>query len=113
MFSKGQGIDLSKVKVATKSDILKGKALAVKVGDEEVAVYHTADDQWYATAEICTHEYCNLAQDGGKLDGYEVECDCHGSKFDVRTGAVLLSPAVEPLKSFKVSIVGEDVLIED
>lgn len=101
-----------KIKVAKKSDIPKGKALAVKVGSEDVAVYHTAGDEWFATSEICTHEYCNLAQDGGKLEGYEIECDCHGSKFDVRSGKVLLPPAFEDLKTFKVSMVGEDVFVE-
>ena len=101
-----------RIKVATKSQIPKGKAKAVKVGGEDVAVYHTAGDEWFATAEICTHEYCNLAQDGGKLEGYEIECDCHGSKFDIRNGKVLLPPAFEDLKTFKVSIAGEDVFVE-
>lgn len=103
---------MAKVKVAKKSDTPAGKAKAFKVGDAEVAVYHTDSDEWYATSDICTHEYCNLAQDGGKLDGFEIECDCHGSKFDVRTGKVLLPPAVEDLKTFKVSVSGADVYVE-
>lgn len=104
---------MSKTIVAKVSDVPRGKAKAFKVGSEQVAVYHTEDDGWYATSDICTHEYCNLAQDGGKLDGYEIECDCHGSKFDVRTGKVLLPPAVEDIKTFKLTIEGEDVFVED
>ena len=103
---------MSKVRVAKIIDIKKGKAKAVKVAGEDIAIYHTEDDQWFATAEICTHEYCNLAQDGGKLEGYEIECDCHGSKFDIRNGKVLLPPAFEDLKTFKVTIVGKDVFVE-
>lgn len=106
-------VPLSKIKVARKSDIAIGKAKAFKVGDSEVAVYHTTGDEWFATSDICTHEYCNMSFDGGKLEGYEAECDCHGSKFDIRTGKVLLPPAVEDLKTFKVETQGEDVLIED
>ena len=104
---------MAKVKVASKSEVEKGKVKQVKVGDQEVALYHTDGDEWFATTDICTHEHCNLSYDGGKLSGYEIECDCHGSKFDVRTGEVKLPPAVEPLKTYKVATVGEDILLEE
>lgn len=96
-----------------KSEVAKGKAKQVKVGEELVALFHTDNDEWYAISDICTHEECNLSFDGGKLVGYEAECDCHGSKFDIRTGKVLLPPAVEPEKTFKVSIEREEILIEE
>lgn len=104
---------MAKIKVAKKSEIAKGKVIPVKVGGEEVAIYHTQNDEFYATSDICTHEACNLSYDGGKLEGYETECDCHGSKFDVRTGKVLLPPAVDDLKTFKLTTEGEDILVED
>ncbi len=101
---------ITKVKVAKVSDIPQGKAKAFKVEKEEVAVYHTESGEWYATSDICTHEYCNLSY--GKVSAHEVECDCHGSKFDIRTGKVLSPPAFEDVKTFKVSVEGEDVYIE-
>lgn len=104
---------MAKIKVAKKSDIAKGTVIPVKVGGEEIAIYHTKNDEFYATSDICTHEACNLSYEGGKLQGYETECDCHGSKFDIRTGAVTLPPAVEPLKTFKVETQGEDILVEE
>ena len=104
---------MSKVKVAKKGDIEKGKVKGVKVSGEEVALYHTDSDEWFATSDLCTHENCSMSHDGGKLQGYEAECDCHGSKFDIRTGAVTLPPAVEPLKSFKVEITGGDIVVEE
>lgn len=94
-------------------EVEKGKVKQVKVGEELVALYHTENDEWYATSDLCTHEHCNLSHEGGKLAGFETECDCHGSKFDVRTGAVTLPPAVEPLKTYEVALEGEDILIED
>lgn len=102
---------MAKVKVAKISEIPKGKAKAVKVNKDEVAIYHTENDEWYATTDICTHEYCNLSY--GKLSAYEVECDCHGSKFDIRNGKVLLPPAMEDLKTYHVSVEGEDIYVED
>ncbi len=104
---------MAKVKVAKKSEVEKGKVKQVKVGENLVALYHTDTDEWFATTDICTHEECNLSYDGGKLNNYETECDCHGSKFDIRTGKVLLPPAVEDLKTYQVFVEGEDVLIED
>ncbi|MBI2599001.1 non-heme iron oxygenase ferredoxin subunit [Candidatus Curtissbacteria bacterium] len=101
-----------KVKVATKGEVEKGKVKQVKIGDDLVALYHTDSDEWFATADICTHEYCELSYDGGKLEGYETECDCHGSKFDVRTGKVLLPPAVEDLKTYSLTIEGDDIFVE-
>lgn len=102
---------MSKVKVATKAEVERGKAKQVKVGSDVVALYHTDSDEWFATSDICTHEECNLSY--GKLSGCETECDCHGSRFDIKTGAVLLPPAVEPLKTYRVSIEGEDVFIDE
>ena len=104
---------MPKIKVAKKSDIAKGKVIPVKVGESEVAIYHTQNDEFYATSDICTHEKCNLSYEGGKLEGYEAECDCHGSKFDIRTGKVVLPPAVEDLKTYKLTTEGEDILVED
>lgn len=104
---------MAKIKAVKTKEVEMGKVKAVKVGDEDVAIYHTESDEWFATSDICTHEHCNLSNEGGKLQGYETECDCHGSKFDIRTGAVTLPPAVEPLKTFKVEVNGEDVVVED
>lgn len=104
---------MAKFKVAKKSEIPKGKSKAFKVGEDEVAIYHTESDEWYATSDICTHEYCNLSFDGGHLSGYETECDCHGSRFDIRNGKVILPPAMEDLKTYKLTLQGEDIYVED
>jgi nitrite reductase/ring-hydroxylating ferredoxin subunit len=59
---------------------------------------------------ICTHEGGPLAD--GTLDGYEVECPWHGSKFDVRTGEVKNPPATEPEPTYEVKIEGPDILLK-
>jgi nitrite reductase/ring-hydroxylating ferredoxin subunit len=45
----------------------------------------------YAIDAIYSHEDGPLEE--GILDGYEVECPWHGSRFDVRTGEVRSFPA--------------------
>ena len=48
----------------------------------------------YAIGNTCTHLGGILAE--GKLEGYEIQCPWHGSKFDVRTGQVTKPPATIP-----------------
>lgn len=58
----------------------------------------------------CTHEKCSLA--GGFLDGFTLTCYCHGAAFDISTGEVLAPPATRPLKTYKVALVGQDIIVE-
>ena len=45
---------------------------------------------------------CSLGD--GKLDGSVVQCACHGSRFDVTSGAVVRGPAEEPVRSGTLSM---------
>src|SRR4029079_14125705 len=76
--------------------------------DEEVCVVNV-DGKYYAINNICTHEGGPLAD--GKLDGFEVECPWHGSKFDVRTGEVTNPPASEPEPTYEVKVDGNIILV--
>jgi 3-phenylpropionate/trans-cinnamate dioxygenase ferredoxin subunit len=58
---------------------------------------------------VCTHDGGPLG--GGKLDGHALVCPRHGGRFDVRTGAALKMPAVDPAPTYTVKVQGGDVLI--
>jgi nitrite reductase/ring-hydroxylating ferredoxin subunit len=75
----------------------------VLVGDpsDPVAVAR-AGGRLYAFDDTCTHEECPLS-DGVVTDG-EVECPCHGSIFDMRTGEALTGPALESRRTNKVRV---------
>jgi nitrite reductase/ring-hydroxylating ferredoxin subunit len=66
--------------------------------------------RFYAFDDTCTHRGCSLAK--GKLDGTTVTCPCHGSQFDVTTGAVLRGPAQQPVRSRSVKVEGENLFVE-
>lgn len=56
----------------------------------------------YALTLTCTHQGCNMAQDGS-VSADAIYCSCHGSKFD-RNGGVVNGPANSPLVHFAVEI---------
>jgi 3-phenylpropionate/trans-cinnamate dioxygenase ferredoxin component len=99
------------VKFATIHDIPENEVRAFQFDDQRIAIYHV-DGQFYATSDICSHAYAELS--GGFLDSDDctIECPLHGSRFDIRTGAVLSLPAYEPIASYQVRVEGEDVLVE-
>ena len=66
--------------------------------------------QLHAFDDTCTHKACSLAK--GKLDGTTVTCPCHGSQFDVTSGAVLRGPAQRPVRSRLVQVEGDHLLVE-
>lgn len=64
----------------------------------------------YAFDDTCTHKQCPLSK--GELEGTTVTCPCHGSQFDVTTGAVLQGPAMEPVESFPVRVEDDSLVVE-
>jgi 3-phenylpropionate/trans-cinnamate dioxygenase ferredoxin component len=64
----------------------------------------------YAIDDTCTHRGCSLGD--GKLDGSTVQCACHGSRFDVTSGAVVRGPAEDPVRSYPVHVANGEVQVD-
>ncbi|HEV8135522.1 MAG TPA: non-heme iron oxygenase ferredoxin subunit [Pyrinomonadaceae bacterium] len=97
------------VRVGNTKDVVNNEMRVFEVAGTKVNVAN-ALGQLYAFDDTCTHKGCSLAQ--GKLEGTTVTCPCHGSQFDVTSGAVLRGPAERPVRSRPVQIQGEDLLVE-
>ena len=69
------------------------------------------DDRLYAFDDLCTctPEACPLS--GGLLTGTTIMCQCHGSRYDVTTGAVITGPATEALDTYEVQEVDGSIQI--
>ena len=68
----------------------RGEARRVEA-DPPIAVFHTDDGEVFAIDDTCTHQDASLAD--GWLEGCEIECPLHASRFNLRTGAVDAPPA--------------------
>ena len=69
-------------------------------------------DRLYAFDDLCTcrdQGACPLS--GGLLTGTTIMCQCHGSRFDVTTGAVIGGPATRPLSVYEVREVAGSIQV--
>lgn len=55
-----------------------------------------------AVHDECTHEAVPLSE--GDVEDGTIECWRHGSRFDLRTGAVLNPPAVKPVATYATRV---------
>jgi 3-phenylpropionate/trans-cinnamate dioxygenase ferredoxin component len=67
------------------------------------------DDRLYAFDDLCTCAEPACPLSGGLLTGTTLMCQCHGSRFDMTTGAVVGGPATASLKVYEVQEVDGDV----
>jgi len=76
-----------------------GEPLRVVVDDTPVLLLRDGGST-FAIHDRCSHRGCSLTD--GKLEGEEIVCACHGSRFDRHDGAVKGGPATAPQPVFEV-----------
>jgi nitrite reductase/ring-hydroxylating ferredoxin subunit len=97
------------VAVSGAEDLKEGEMHAFEVRGINITVANVAGT-FYAFGDTCPHMGCSLAE--GNLDGATVSCACHGSEFDVRSGAVLRGAAQEPVETYETRVEGGKLEIE-
>jgi 3-phenylpropionate/trans-cinnamate dioxygenase ferredoxin subunit len=81
------------------------------VFDDRAVLLLRVGDEFFAVEDVCSHDGQPLTD--GPLEGTAIECPRHGARFDVRTGRPLCMPAVEPIATYEVKVVGNDILLRD
>ena len=97
------------VKVGEVTELGPGEGKTVEVEGVSLALFNV-DGTYFAIANTCTHVGGPLGE--GALLGKEVTCPLHGAQFDVTSGKVLGGPARSDVKSFPVSLEGDDVMVQ-
>jgi 3-phenylpropionate/trans-cinnamate dioxygenase ferredoxin subunit len=69
------------------------------------------DDRLHAFDDLCTCPGTACPLSGGLLTGTTIMCQCHGSEFDITTGAVVSGPATQALTVYDVQMVDGGVRI--
>jgi nitrite reductase/ring-hydroxylating ferredoxin subunit len=96
------------IRVATTKDLPPGKMIGIENQGKRILIANV-DGNYFAIGNICMHMKCALSD--GTLTGEKIECPCHGSIYDVRTGAVLKGPAKNPEPSFKLKTDSDQILL--
>jgi len=96
------------VEVAIASDLPAGRMKCIAIGGRRLLLANV-DGRFCATDDTCTHEDASLST--GVLKGGLVRCPLHGSRFNVCTGEVLEEPAELNLRTYRVRVEGDRVLV--
>jgi NAD(P)H-dependent nitrite reductase small subunit len=96
-------------RVAAAADVREGEAIAVNVGDLQIALCRV-DGTIYAFENVCPHAFAFLSD--GFVEGNEIECPLHAARFEISTGQCLAPPADRDLQTYVVRVEGDDVLVE-
>lgn len=96
--------------VASLGDIPDGGMKQVEFAGEPIGLFKVGKDV-FAIHDICTHEHAYLTDGEFDSEEFEVECPRHGSRFNVRTGAVRVLPATRPVDTYHVRLNGDEVLV--
>jgi nitrite reductase/ring-hydroxylating ferredoxin subunit/uncharacterized membrane protein len=92
---------------ADASLLAEERPLRVVVDDTPVLLVREGE-LIFAIHDRCSHRGCSLSE--GSVEGSEIVCGCHGSRFDLRNGAVRGGPATAAQPSFQVRV--EDGRVE-
>jgi nitrite reductase/ring-hydroxylating ferredoxin subunit/uncharacterized membrane protein len=76
-----------------------GQPQRVVVDDTPVLLLRVGEEI-FAIHDRCSHRGCSLSE--GSIEGEEIVCACHGSRFSLHTGAVRHGPATASQPAFQV-----------
>jgi 3-phenylpropionate/trans-cinnamate dioxygenase ferredoxin subunit len=88
------------------ADLPDGNMRSVEMDGKSILICHV-QGAWYALDNVCTHAMAKMNE--GRLRGIRLICPLHGASFDCRTGAVLGAPAIRPLKTYEIRMIGDDI----
>jgi 3-phenylpropionate/trans-cinnamate dioxygenase ferredoxin subunit len=96
------------IKLASIADLEPNTMKVVNANGTPILLVNL-DGTFYAIGNACTHMGCPLSR--GTLKSNTVQCACHGSVFNVKTGEVARGPAKKPEPKYELRISGDQILV--
>jgi chlorite dismutase/nitrite reductase/ring-hydroxylating ferredoxin subunit len=93
------------------SELPPGSSRRVYLDTEAVAVFNVGGS-YFAVSDRCTHGRASLSE-GRVIDAKAclLECPWHGGRFNLKTGDPAGGPPNAPLKTFRVKLSGDQLLV--
>jgi 3-phenylpropionate/trans-cinnamate dioxygenase ferredoxin subunit len=101
---------MAKCPVARLTDFKEYPLKRVQVDGVPICLARLDSGEVFAISDVCSHEEVELSD--GELDGEDIECPAHGSRFNVRTGAVSGLPANAPVATHSVTVENGEISVE-
>ena len=79
-----------------------GKILAT----QKIVLTQPKSGEFHGFSAVCTHAGCTV----GSVSGGTINCPCHGSRFNITTGAVVNGPASSPLPAVNIKVQGTSIV---
>lgn len=83
-------------------------ALMFKFGPSPAMLIHNEDGKWVAFSAVCTHLGCTVQYEPQMN---RIHCACHGGVYNPETGANVSGPPPKPLRSYKVAVGADSVVV--
>lgn len=95
----------SAIIIGPASDVPVGGGSKFRAGDIEVFVTQPSSGDFRAFDARCTHAGCAVTD---VLNG-EIQCPCHGARYNFESGAVVAGPAPRALGKISIAQVGDQL----
>ncbi len=92
------------------SELPPGRKKAVKIGETEILLIHTAESTLHAVEAKCPHAGGPLEQ--GAVCNGRLICPWHTGTFELATGALVEPPPLRALKHFAVQVEDDAILVD-
>ncbi|WP_406492458.1 Rieske (2Fe-2S) protein [Streptomyces sp. NBC_00846] len=102
---EGGGRDGSGEALAKTTDIPEGGGKIF--ADQGVVVTQPEAGEFKAFSSKCPHQGCTVSS----VSNGTINCPCHGSKFNLRTGSVTVGPASQPLPAKAITVKGGSITL--
>jgi nitrite reductase/ring-hydroxylating ferredoxin subunit len=91
-------------------EIENGQSLRVDLDGHTPFAVFRVDGGYFVIDDTCTHGNASLSE--GLVEGEQVECPWHSSRFCLRTGAALNFPAQAPVRVYPAHVKDGELYIK-